>query len=332
MDQVLSSVLGNFLSPAILAFILGALAGFLKSDLEIPEAIAKGLSIYLMFAIGLKGGASLAASQVGIEVLPVFVAAFALSFFIPFVAFYLLKLTTRLSRENMGGVAAHYGSVSIVTYVTATEFLKTSGIGFEAYMVAVVALMETPAIISGLMLAQGKGAGNAASGKEGKSKINKDLMREILFNGSIVLLLGGFAIGWVTGPDGLDKVSGLFVDPFQGVLCLFLLDMGLVASHRIRASRALSLPVVVFGLYMPVIGAGLGMISGFIVGLSAGGIALLAILSASASYIAVPAAMRLALPKADPGLYIPLSLGITFPFNIVIGIPLYTGLVLALVG
>ncbi|MBO6544224.1 MAG: sodium-dependent bicarbonate transport family permease [Alphaproteobacteria bacterium] len=326
MIDVLSAAGSNFLSPTILAFVLGALAGFFRSDLEVPEAIAKGLSIYLMLAIGMKGGASLATSGVGLDVLPGLVAAVGLSFLIPFVAYGLLKFATRLQSVDAAAVSAHYGSVSIVTFVTATQFLTDIDVPYEAHVIAMVALMETPAIISGLMLARR----NAAS-KVNSSLFSPDMVREIFFNGSIVLLLGGFAIGWASGPQGMASVSAFFVDPFQGVLCLFLLDMGLVAAHRLRAARSLTFSVVAFGLYMPLIGATFGAITGLAVGLSPGGAILLTVLSASASYIAVPAAMRLALPKADPGIYIPLSLGVTFPFNVLIGIPLYATCINAIV-
>ncbi|MEQ9143044.1 MAG: sodium-dependent bicarbonate transport family permease [Parvibaculaceae bacterium] len=325
MADIFAVASGNLLSPPILAFLLGGLAGFLRSDLEIPEAIAKGLSIYLMLAIGLKGGASLAGSDAGLGVLPGLLAAVVLSFALPYLAFFLLRLSTGLSIVNAAAVSAHYGSVSIVTFVTATQFLTGMEIGYEPYIIAMVALMETPAIISGLMLAREKKESGGAA-----SLFKPEMIREILFNGSIMLLLGGFAIGWASGKDGLDSVSAFFVDPFQGVLCLFLLDMGLVAAHRLRASRSLTPGVIAFGLYMPVIGATLGGATGLAIGLSAGGATLLAVLTASASYIAVPAAIRLALPKADPGIFIPLSLGVTFPFNVLIGIPLYSAVILAL--
>eukprot|EP00439_Symbiodinium_sp_Y106_P088455 s1_g991.t1 len=312
MADVLAVATSNLVSPAILAFLLGGLAGFLRSDLEIPEAIAKGLSIYLMLAIGLKGGASLAASDAGMSILPGLIAAVLLSFLIPYVAFFLLRMTTRFTRIDAAAVSAHYGSVSIVTFVTATQFLTSLDITYEAYIIAMVALMETPAIVSGLLLARKKNG-------EGSSKtplFQPEMLREILFNGSIVLLLGGFVIGWATGEQGLETVAPFFVDPFQGVLCLFLLDMGLVAAHRLRTASSLSPSAIAFGLYMPLIGAVLGGATGYAVGLSAGGATLLAVLAASASYIAVPAAIRLALPKADPGIFIPLSLGVTFPFNV----------------
>lgn len=319
MIDMLASAAGNFLTPTILAFMLGALAGFFRSDLTVPEAITKGISIYLMLAIGMKGGASLAESGVGLDVLPGLAVAVMLSFLIPLVAYALLKLATRLPTVDSAAVAAHYGSVSIVTFVTAAQFLTDIDVPYEAHIIAMVALMETPAIISGLLLARRNAATSVNT-----SLFAPEMVREIFFNGSIVLLLGGFAIGWATGPEGMASVAPFFVDPFQGILCLFLLDMGLVAAHRLRAAQSLTINVVAFGLYMPLIGATLGACAGFAVGLSVGGTTLLSVLCASASYIAVPAAMRLALPKADPGVYIPLSLGVTFPFNVLIGIPLYT--------
>jgi len=326
MADVLAVAASNLVSPAILAFLLGALAGFLRSDLEIPEAISKGLSIYLMLAIGLKGGASLASSDAGMSILPGLIAAVLLSFLIPYIAFFLLRMTTRFSTIDSAAVSAHYGSVSIVTFVTATQFLTSLDITYEAYIIAMVALMETPAIVSGLLLARKKGAEDGTKAP----LFQPEMLREILFNGSIMLLLGGFVIGWATGEQGLETVAPFFVDPFQGVLCLFLLDMGLVAAHRLRTASSLSPSAIAFGLYMPIIGAVLGGATGYVVGLSAGGTTLLAVLAASASYIAVPAAIRLALPKADPGIFIPLSLGVTFPFNVLVGIPLYAAAIATL--
>lgn len=329
MQELLAAASSNFLSPPILAFLLGCFAGAVRSELEVPAAIAKGLSIYLMLAIGLKGGASLRDSGVGPDVLLALLAAGSVSFLLPLLAFALLRVATGLGRVDAAAVSAHYGSVSVVTFVTATQFLDRSGIGYEGYMVAMVAVMETPAIITALLLA---GAAAAMSirradgvlpGKAGGGR----LLREILFNGSILLLLGGFVIGWASGDASMARVEPFFVDLFQGVLCLFLLDMGLVVARRIGSAEAVDLRLVLFGLYMPVLGAAIGGGLGLLIGLSPGGTFLFAVLAASASYIAVPAAIRLALPRANPGIYLTLSLGVTFPFNIMIGIPVYAAVV-----
>jgi hypothetical protein len=232
-----------------------------------------------------------------------------------------LRATSTLNQIDAAAVAAHYGSISIVTFVAATQSLTSLGLDYEGYLVAVAAVMETPAILSALWLARRGASGEAAAvGEAG-------LWREVALNGSIVMLIGAFAIGWIAGQDGLDMIAPFIIDPFQGVLCLFLLDMGLIAGRGLlQAGRLLRLPVIAFGLYMPLIAAGLAATLGAPLGLSAGGLALLITLAASASYIAVPAAMRLALPEARPAIYLTLSLGVTFPFNLTVGIPLYAAL------
>ena len=314
MQDALALAAGNLLSPMVLSFALGATAAALRSDLEIPAPMAKGLAVYLMFAIGLKGGGSMAGEDVGAAAAGLLVAA-ALSVAIPLVAFALLRTAAGLGRVDAAAVAAHYGSVSVVTFVAASEFLRAQDVAYEARLVAMLAIMETPAILVGLWLAR-SARPPAAGGM-------REILREVLFNGSIVLLLGGFAIGWASGPEGLAKVRPYFVDLFNGVLCLFLLDMGLVAVRQLRSGGRLGWRALAFGLYMPPIGAALGLAGGLLLDLSPGGCALLATLAASASYIAVPAAMRLALPEARPSLYVTLSLAVTFPFNVVLGVPLY---------
>ena len=211
-----------------------------------------------------------------------------------------------------------------MTFVAATSVLESSGITSEGYMVAVAAAMEAPAILSALWLITRSG---------GDRRMDKDLWREILLNGSIVLLVGSFFIGWITGEEGLAEISSFIVAPFKGVLCLFLLDMGLVAGRGLRDRRDVLQPgVLAFGILMPLIGSALGCVCGLLLGLSTGGVALLMVLSASASYIAVPAAMRVALPEANPSIYLTLSLGVTFPFNLTLGIPLYVAVATALTG
>ncbi len=315
MTEILSLAGTNLISPIILSFALGLLAAFLRSDLTVPEAAAKALSIYLLFAIGFKGGVSVASHGLDGTLIAALVAGLILSFVIPFVAFGLLRILTGLSTTDAAAVAGHYGSISIVTFVAATSILQGRGIPAEGYMVAVAAIMEAPAILSALWLVARTGKG---------AQMDAALWREILLNGSIVLLVGAFAIGWITGPKGFNEISAFIEAPFKGVLCLFLLDMGLVAGRGLRESRGvLGAGAVVFGLLMPLIGAALGAVAASVLGLSAGGTALLMTLSASASYIAVPAAMRVALPEANPAVYLTLSLGVTFPFNLTLGIPIY---------
>jgi len=319
MNGPLDLAAANLLSPMVLFFALGLLAAFVRSDLEIPQAVAKAMALYLMLAIGFKGGAGVAEHGVDLRLAGSLMAGVVLSFAIPFVAFFFLRLTSRLPRTDAAAVAAHYGSISVVTFAVAADQLTSLEIPYEGYMVAVAAAMETPAIMSGILLARRTNGGDAAvAGGTGA------LFREVAFNGSIVLLTGAFFIGLITGTDGLATVAPFIVDPFKGVLCLFLLDMGLVAGRGLRSGfRDLQLPVILFGLYMPLAGAALGTGAAWLLGLSAGGAALMITLAASASYIAVPAAMRLALPAARPAIYLTLSLGVTFPFNLALGIPLY---------
>ena len=318
MSGFLDIVAGNLLNPVVLAFVLGIAAGLAKAELSIPSAISKAMSIYLMFAIGLKGGIAVANSPFSASLVLALLAGMVLSFLAPLLANALLKLTTSVDDTNRAAIAAHYGSISIVTFVTATEMLRMAGLTSEGFMVAVAALMETPAIMTGIWLA-GRGMSSDKSG----AAFSKDLLREVFLNASVVVLVGAFFIGLISTPEAAIKVQPFFTDIFQGVLCLFLLDMGLVAADRLRGVKILSPAVIGFGLYMPVIGAVLGTASGWLIGLSAGGTLLLATLSASASYIAVPAAMRLAVPKANPAISLTMSLAITFPFNVIIGIPLY---------
>jgi len=322
--DILALAGNNLLSPMILCFALGLLAALARSDLSVPEAAAKALSLYLLFAIGFKGGAAVANNGLGFSLFSALAAGVLLSAALPFVAFALLRVMTRFSVADAAAVAAHYGSISIVTFVTATSVLEGRGISSEGYMVAVAAAMEAPAIISALWIVAKAGDG---------ADVDTDLWREILLNGSIVLLVGSFVIGLLTGADGLARIESFIVSPFQGVLCLFLLDMGLVAGRGLRTSGGvLGAGAILFGLLMPLIGAAAGLLMGAGLGLSAGGVALLMTLAASASYIAVPAAMRVALPEANPSIYLTLSLGVTFPFNLTVGIPLYVALASAVMG
>ncbi len=324
MIETLSLARDNLLSPMILCFALGLAAALARSELTVPEAAAKALSIYLLFAIGFKGGVAVADHGIDGRLLAALAGGVVLSFALPFVAFALLRAMTRLGVTDAAAVAAHYGSISIVTFVTATSVLAGRGIASEGYMVAVAAAMEAPAIVSALWLASRAGGGG---------RMDAELWREILLNGSIVLLVGAFVIGLITGADGMARIESFIDSPFQGVLCLFLLDMGLVAGRGLRASRGvLGVGALAFGVLMPLIGASAGLGMGLALGLSTGGVALMMTLAASASYIAVPAAMRVALPEADPAVYLTLSLGVTFPFNLTVGIPLYVALAAAMTG
>ncbi len=312
----------NFVSPPILFFILGVFAGFLKSDLEVPESISRYLALYLMMSIGFKGGVAIAGAEDGDGKMVMAIAAgIAFGFVQPFIGYWLLRATTRLDVATAAAVAAHYGSISLVTFATAAAFLQANGIAYAGYVVAILALMEAPAILSGLYIAHRGDPRTRTHDAE-----EKRLAREIFTNGAILLLFGSFLIGWATGKPGMDKVEGFLVEPFHGILALFLLDMGLLVARNLTNLRQFTLPLALFGIYMPLIGALAGLFIARAVGLDAGTGMLFTVLCASASYIAVPAAMRLALPEARAEIYVPMSLGISFPFNVMVGIPLYFAL------
>jgi hypothetical protein len=325
MQDILALASANLLSPAVLFFALGFLGTIAGAHLTLPEAVAKTLSIYLMLAIGFKGGVAVAQHGLGVDIVLALVAGMVLSAIIPLVAFALLTVMARLDRVDRAAVAAHYGSISIVTFVAAGEALRVAGLAFEGYLVAVAAVMETPAILVALYLAHAGKPSVASPAKPGARQ--EGLMTEVMLNSSVVVLVGSFVIGFLAGPKGLTDIAPFIVDPFKGVLCLFLLDMGAVAGRGIRSGwKHMSPGLVLFGLVMPYVGAVFALGAGLAIGLSTGGVALLMVLGASASYIAVPAALRLALPEARPSIYLTLSLGITFPMNLTIGIPAYIAL------
>ena len=320
---MLDLALANLLSPIVLSFVLGVGAALARSDLSVPEAVAKGISIYLLFAIGFKGGASLTEHGIDLTLGLSLLAGVVLSFGLPLVGFSLLRVLSGISRTDAAAVAGHYGSISIVTFVAGTSVLADAGISSEGYMVAIAAAMEAPAILSALWL---------ISRGSDVAEMSSDVWREILLNGSIVLLLGSFAIGMATGAEGLSRIESFIVSPFQGVLCLFLLDMGLIAGRGLRQADVLDRGAVAFGILMPLVGATAGLVASMIVGLSIGGTTLLMTLAASASYIAVPAAMRVAVPQANPSIYLPLSLAVTFPFTLVLGLPIYLTVAKSVIG
>jgi hypothetical protein len=299
-------------------FALGFGAGAVRADLAVPEALARSLSLYLMVAIGLKGGAALAAPGAAEGLWAALALGVLLSFLLPLPAFGLLRLATPLDRATAAAVAGHYGSVSVVTFAAASGALSALGVPQEGFMPAVLAAMETPAILTALLLARLGAPPGAPPLQAGR------LAREVLLNGPVVLLMGSFLIGWLAGEPGRAQLAPFTEALFPGALCLFLLEMGLMAVRQLRAGgRGLSWRLVAFGIAMPLIGGAAGLLGGALIGLSPGGVALMAVLAGSASYIAVPAAMRLALPAADAGIYVTLSVAVTFPFNILIGIPLW---------
>lgn len=308
----------NLLSPPILLFMLGLAAALLRSDLEFPPAMAKALSLFLLFAIGFKGGVALNASGFGNGVAPTLLAAIAASAVVPIWTFFALR--SRLGVTDAAAVAATYGSVSAVTFITAASFLGEKGVSYSGYMVAAMALMESPAIILGVFFARRFGA---AEGSAPRTVDWGHLGRDAFLNGSVFLLLGSLLVGMVSGPAHSATLKPFIDTLFPGALALFLLDLGIVAGKRLGDLRRAGIFGICFGFFAPLVNAALGLGLAALLGLSHGNALLFVVLCASASYIAVPAALRIALPEANPSVYVALSLAVTFPFNIIVGIPLY---------
>jgi hypothetical protein len=300
------------IDPIVLFFALGLLAGVLKADLRLPPAIYEFVSTLLLLAIGMKGGIELA-RQPATGLVGDLMLTLLLGILLTFLAFFILRGLGRLDRANAAAVAAHYGSVSIGTFAVAVAFLATAGIAYEPTLPLLLVLLEIPAIILGILLARGVHAGTPWG----------EIAREVLLGKSVLLLLGGLFIGWAAGPVGLEPLSPLFFDLFKGILAIFLLEMGLIAADHLGGFRRYGLFMGAFALLIPPIFAMIGIGFGQLMGLSLGGTILLATLAGSASYIAAPAAMRSAVPEANPALSLTAALAITFPFNILIGIPLY---------
>lgn len=316
-EIALDAASANLLAPAILFFGLGALAGWTKSDLTIPDQAAKTMALYLMLCIGFKGGVEARTSGFSEDLFAAGSLGFAFSLLTPFAAFAVLRSVCGLERVTAAATAAHYGSVSVVTFAAGSEYLRSVGVEFSGHMAAVLALMETPAILAALLIVGSKA-------REPGARFQPALWREVLLNGAALLLIGAFVVGLLTGERGMAKLDGFVAGPlFQGVLCLFLLDMGIVAAKRLTEAQNHRPTTVLFALIWPVLSAAAALLAARMAGLSIGDATLFAILAASASYIAVPAAMRMALPKADAGVYLPMSLAMTFPFNLTFGIPLY---------
>ncbi len=312
MDSSAQVIIANLTSPPVLAFALGLLAVLVKGDLRLPDPIYQGLSIYLLLGIGIKGGVALRQSELSDVAIPA-LATIILGLLIPVLAFLLSGKITKLSEVDRGALAAHYGSTSLVTFTAALVFLEQSSIQYEGFVTTLLALLEIPGIIVGLIL--------------GSRHLKRDVswsesLQEIFSSRSILLLVGGLVLGFATGTLGYAKIEPFFGALFIGMLTLFLLEMGTLAGRRMRDVKTAGVGLIVFAIAFP-IGAGvLGVVFGYLSGLSMGGAAVLGVLAASASYIAAPAAVRLALPEANPGIYLAASLGITFPFNLTIGIPL----------
>jgi hypothetical protein len=301
-------------------FVLGVLARLLRSDLRLPEALYETLSIYLLLAIGLKGGIELSKQPLA-ALAPQVLACMALGFVIPLAMFPLLR-ALRLAPADAASMAAHYGSVSVVTFAVAVATLTRAGVPYEDHAALWVAVMEAPGLVAGVLLARLSMRNAAGSGPVPRTRWG-ELAHDVLFGKSVLLLAGGLTIGALAGEAGTAPIKPVFIDPFKGVLALFLLELGLVAGGRLAEVRRFGAAVLVIGLGAPPVLALAGAATGLALGLSTGGVALLATLAASASYIAAPTAMRIAVPQAHPALSITAALGITFPFNLVVGIPLY---------
>lgn len=314
---MLSLLSQNLLSPVVLAFALGAIAVLVKSDLRIPDGMYQGLSIYLLFAIGLRGGGELSETPLALFWKPALVTLL-LGVSTPLWVFAILRFVGRFTDVDAAALAAHYGSVSAVTFTTALLFLEAAGAKAEGFMPALVALLELPAIFVALML------GRRAQTKASSSSVSlSQVVREVVVGKASLLLLGGVLIGVLSGKHGVDQVAPLFLAPFKGVLVLFLLEMGMVAARRFVDFRKAGVFLIVFAVVVPIFHGALGVMAGKFAGLSIGGATVLGTMAASASYIAAPIAVRTALPEANPGYYVTASLAVTFPFNLSVGLPLY---------
>jgi hypothetical protein len=313
-------ITSNLLNPPILFFFLGMIAVALKSDLDMPQPLPRLLSMYLLLSIGFKGGVELRHSAGGMDVILSLLAAMGMALAVPLYAFFILR--RRMDVPNAAAIAATYGSVSAVTFITASAFLDQLGVQHGGHMVAGMALMESPAIIVGVALSR---MNHAA---EGESRHDwRELLRESIFNGSVLLLIGSLVIGFVTGDEGGKALLPFTEGIFKGMLCLFLLDMGLVSARRLANLRQLGAFPIGFALLLPLFNAAVALGLARVIGMSAGDALLFTVLCASASYIAVPAAMRIAVPDANPGVYVSMALAITFPFNVALGIPLYMSII-----
>ncbi|TYS57497.1 sodium-dependent bicarbonate transport family permease [Sutcliffiella horikoshii] len=323
-------IMQNLLSPVVLFFVLGLIAAIFKSDLKFPNGLSEGLSIYLLIAIGLKGGIELSQYSLPSVIRPI-IATLLIGGMIPFIILFIMRLM-KMDFKNSIGLAATYGSISIVTYGAAITFLDKNGTDYEGFMNAMVVLMESPAILVSIFLMKisekTKSTLNMSTHSIGFvptsiQLFDKEVIRESLFGKSILLLLGSLLIGLALGEEIIPMVKPLFMDLYNSVLILFLLNMGLIAGQRLPEVKKHGIKLLIFGLSTPLFLGTLGVFIGSSSGLSLGGATLMGVLAGSASYIAAPAALKTSVPEANPSIYLGLSLGVTFPLNLIIGIPLY---------
>lgn len=306
-------MISNLLDPTILCFIVGFVSGIARSDLRLPKTSYEFVSLYLLLAIGLKGGVQLSQTAFG-SFIPALLGTIFIGIAVPIIAFSILYKIGSFSREDSGAIAGHYGSVSAVTFATTLTFLDRQGVFYEPFMTTLMVVLEIPAICIGIFLAKG-GLSQVAN----RSK----LLRDIFFGKSLFLLGGGILIGYVSGPERMEALDPLFVDLFKGFLSLFLLELGVVTARQSSHLKDVGFFLLGFAVFMPIISGVLGLIVAKSIGMSPGGATILAILSASSSYIAAPSAMRIAVPEAKPVYYLSSSLAVTFPLNITLGIPFF---------
>ena len=318
----LELALENLTSVSVLVFALGFIAARFKSDIRIPEPVYQIISVYLLFGIGLKGGVALRNSSLDGIALPL-IATILLGTIIPVLAFLALKAIKNLNSIDRGAISAHYGSTSLVTFTAALVFLENAEVSYEGFATALLTVMEVPGIIVGIFLATRHLNRKVSWGES---------LREAILGKTVVLLLGGLIIGAISGDAGYEKVAPFFVNLLPGILALFLMHLGFLAGAKAHAIKEVGPGLAIFAILFPIFAGTLGVIGGAMAGLSVGGATVLGVLCASASYIAAPAAVQIAIPEANPSLSITSSLAITFPFNLLIGIPLIKAISLAIVG
>lgn len=322
MSDSLQLAASNLTSVSVLVFALGFLAARFKSDIRIPDPVYQIISVYLLFGIGLKGGVALNNSDLG-EAIPPLLMTIALGTLIPVLAFFALGRLRNLSEIDRGAIAAHYGSTSLVTFTAALVFLENARVTYEGFATTLLTAMEIPGIVIGIFLAT-RHINRAVSWSAS--------LREIIFGKTVTLLVGGLAIGAISGEAGYDRVTPFFVDLLPGILALFLMHLGYLAGSKVHAIKEVGPGLALFAIAFPIFAGILGVVGGELVGLSVGGATVLGVLCASASYIAAPAAVQIALPEANPSLSVTASLAITFPFNLIVGIPLLKWVAVLLAG
>ncbi len=307
-------IVANLTNPAVICFVIGAFAAWVRSDLRVPPQVHETISMYLLFAIGLKGGIALSNASVS-EIFSPMLVTLGLGILTPIIAYVLARRFGKLDIINAAAIAAHFGSVSAVTFMASLNFAQQSGVEYEGFLTALLVVMEIPGIVAALAI-----AGFLA----GDKKVHLGhVIKEALTGKSVILLAGGMLVGLLGDRSGVNNITTVFITPFQGVLVFFLLEMGVVAALRLKDVKSTIPFMLAFGTLVPLLFGAIGAMAGTYAGLSQGGAAILATMTASASYIAAPAAVKMALPEANPGLYLTTAISITLPFNIIIGIPVY---------